>query len=842
MPSTALLTGYSPPAGAADEMIDAQGRVRPHWRAVVEGLSSIGGEELRRIEATALRIIRDNGVTYNVYGDPDEPQRPWDIDILPIVIPADEWRRIEAGLVQRALLLDRALADIYGPQRLMRLGVLPPALVHASPQFLRPFHGAEVAGGTRLHLYAADLGRRPDGEWVVLADRTEAPSGAGYALENRIIVSQMLPELFRDGRVERVALFFGALRERLLQLTGVERPHAVLLTPGPSNEAYFEHAYLARYLGFTLVEGEDLTVRDRHVFLKALSGPRKVDLILRRQDSDFCDPLELRTDSALGVPGLADAARAKTVVVANALGSGVVETRALMPLLPRLARELLGEDLKLGSTETYWFGDPKQREAARARGLDAAAERVGRQPPLLGARRAERDPRAAERAALRPAAYWAEAPAALSTAPVEDGGRLVPRPVTLRCFVAATADGYRAMPGGLARVADERGAGVSIQAGAVAKDVWVRSDGEPSSFSLLRPPGQRLEIRRTADDLPSRAADNLFWLGRYVERAEDMTRTIRALLTRLGESSGMAGNASAAEAARRLLVPMGQISQVAAELAASGDVAPVVGELHSLIYDPRNPNGLRQPLAAVGAAAWRVRDRLSADAWGALNGLKLPERGDDPETAIGSARGDLDGLIRTMAAFSGLANENMTRGPNWLFLDLGRRLERAVNTVFLLQAMLADGGPAGESETSDTLALLLEIADSFMTYRSRYFGAFETAPVIDLVLLDESNPRSAAFQVATLKSRAAALPRATPAQARGGDKELIEALHARLRTIRAEALAERGADGARPALKTLLGFLEDRLPDVSNELTEAYFRLAGRRRAGAAPRAARDVA
>lgn len=843
--SSALLEGYAPLPGSVDELVDVDGGMRPHWRQLIDGLSSLGSVELKRLEATALRMVRDNGVTYNVYGDPEAPQRPWDLDIAPLALSAAEWRDLEAGLVQRARLLDRILADVYGPQSLFRSGDLPAALIAGSPHFLRPFHGAKPPGGVHLHFYAVDLGRLPDGGWTVLADRTEAPAGAGYALENRIIVSQMLPELFRDCRVERLATFFAGFRDKLFQLTGVARPHAVLLTPGPLNEAYFEHAYLARYLGFTLVEGEDLTVRDRHVYLKTLAGPRKVDLILRRQDSDYCDPLELRSESALGVPGITEAVRAGNVVVANSLGSGIAETRPLMPFLPGLCRSLLGEDLKLRSVETWWCGDPRQRARVAEDRSRLSISQIGRFAPLIqagrGTNKAADRATLSERLRLQGARYWAEAPGRLSSAPVEEAGRLEARAVTLRCFVALTPDGYKAMPGGLARVAERAGAGASMQAitlqsGAISKDVWVMSESDVAPFSLLGSREKKIEIRRIADDIPSRAADNLFWLGRYAERAEDMVRTLRALLTRIGEVSGFAGNTTAAEAAGRLLVPMEQISKSAAEMAAGGEFVQLVTELHSLIYEPKNAHGLRPMLQSAMRAAWRVRDRLSLDAWRALNALTLPERSGEIDAVMSSARGDLDELIRTMAAFAGLANENMTRGPNWLFLEIGRRMERAVNTTWLIEAMLATGDGASAPDNADNLALTLDIADSFMTYRSRYMGVFEAGPVIDLLVLDESNPRSIAHQIATLKARANALPRATPAQSRGRDREIIDAMHARLKGFDAGDLTATDEKGARPALRELVEMIQDRLADLSNEYAESWFRLVSRRRSGAAPR------
>lgn len=828
--SAQALRGYQTAPGIYDELQAPGGAVRAHWQMVLNRLTHAGGAELMRLEAAALTRIRENGVTYNVYGEDEARQRPWDLDILPFVISAADWRQLEAGLVQRAQVLNALLADLYGEQKLLRSGALPAALVAASPQFLRQAAGAPVPGKAFLHFYAADLGRDASGAWRVLHDRSEAPTGAGYALENRIIVSQSLPELFRDAKVQRLAQFFARWRDKLFQLTGAQRPHAVLLTPGPLNPAYFEHAYLARYLGFSLVEGEDLMVRDRQVYLKTLAGPRKVDLILRRTDSDLCDPLELRSDSLVGVPGLMEAARAGQVVIANPAGAGAVENRALMAFLPRLSRALIGEDLRLTSAETYWCGDPAMAADVRA-GLDRlAVTEITRSRSLLGGNGPEPKiltPSQAE-AALRHTGprYFAESTPVLSTAPMEENGQLVARPLTLRCFVALTADGYVAMPGGLARIADRAAPLSPLRASAVTKDVWVLADGPVSNFSLLPPRGAKIELRRTGDDMPSRAAENLFWLGRYTERAEDLARTLRALSTRLGEVSGFAGHASAADAARRLLLPMGQVSLAAVETAGAGDLSALRAELDALIADPKNANGLRPMLRAVAGAAWRVRDRLSSDAWQALAAL---------QTEDGAAARDLNALIRTMAAFAGLANENMTRGPAFLFLDLGRRVERSVNTAWLLESMLADG-EAADAALPDILALTLDIADSFMTYRGRYLAEFEVAPVIDLLLLDETNPRSAAFQIGEIKARMARLPRATSAQLRGRDKEIIEFLAARLRSASASALAHADPKGGRPALRALLDLLQQRLPGLSDELTEAYFRHLTRRRAGAAPR------
>ncbi len=345
--------------GDAYDELSADGVTpRSHWSHLMEALREIGTEELGRRCARAERRIRENGITYNIYSDPQGANRPWEIDIVPFLIPAEEWRFIERGIIQRARLLNLILEDLYGSQALLKNGYFPAELLYANPAFLRPMVGVQVPGASYLHMLAVDLARSPDGQWWVLSDRTQAPSGSGYALENRTIVSDVLPDLFRSSNVLRLAPFFKAQRDALAALASCANPRIVLLTPGPHNETYFEHSYLARYLGFTLVEGADLTVRDRCVYLKTVDGLDRVDVILRRVDDSFCDPLELRSDSLLGVPGLVGAIVAGNVRVANALGSGVIETAAIMPFLPGLCRHLTGESLKLPSVATWWCGQP----------------------------------------------------------------------------------------------------------------------------------------------------------------------------------------------------------------------------------------------------------------------------------------------------------------------------------------------------------------------------------------------------------------------------------------------------------------------------------------------------
>ena len=834
-----ILAAYPRPVGRHDALIAADGSVRPQWRTLLSELGRTDGGEAARRRQAVRRMIRDNGVTYNVYDDAGGAARPWDLDILPLVLDADEWQRIEAGVIQRARLADALLADIYGPRRLVAQGLLPPHLPAGHPQFLRPLIGTVPPGGVHVHIYAADLTCAPDGTWTVLADRVEAPTGMGYALENRIVVSQAFAEPFRDGHVLRMASFFQAMKDSLAGLAPGARPRGVLLSPGPHNESYFEHAFLAHYLGMPLVEGNDLTVHDGDVFLKTLRGLERVDIVMRRVDSVFCDPLELKADSSLGVPGLVEAARASRVVLANPLGGAAIESPAMAAFLPDLCRALLGEGLALPGVPTYWCGTAAGRSRAMA-ALDRSVLRDAFDSIPLFARgstaRLGSRLDAADRARLarlierRGAEFVVQEVLPPGFAPVMEGPRLVPRPVALRVFAAWTPGGYVVLPGGLARVGQGDGerATLSMQSGAASKDVWIVSDRPHDRFTLLRSRADPLPIRRIGDEAPSRAMDNLLWLGRYAERAEGMARAIRAVVRRLGEDAGPDQD-GAPELARRLLIPYGQASEAAVAAAEAGDAAALSREMLALAGDRDRPHGLMRTLAGVERTAWPVRDRLSPDTWRSILGLTSDE-GETPRD-LAELAGRLDMLIRRSAALAGLSAENMTHGPNWLFLDLGRRIERGIAGAWIVRQLV--GGP--DEREVERLQMALEIADSAMTYRYRYLGVFQAAPVLDLLLLDESNPRSAAYQIATAAGHVADLQAQTGEADPSGARSL-EPLLAELRGADPQALVACTRDGGRPAVPRLAEAVSSGLQGLSDALADRYFRPSPRRRTGSAPR------
>jgi uncharacterized circularly permuted ATP-grasp superfamily protein/uncharacterized alpha-E superfamily protein len=800
---------------AHDEAADPNGTPRPHWAPFFESLTHLGPAELDRRWRDARHLIRENGVTYNVYGDPRGVARPWQLDPVPLLISTAEADQVGRGLIQRGILLERILADLYGPQQLLRDGLLPPELVFANPAFLRPLHGVAVPKGRYLHLYAANLGRGADGRWRVLGDRTQAPSGAGYALENRIVMTRTLPEAFRDCRVHRLAQFFQTFRDTLRSLAfkNKDNPRVVLLTPGPYNETYFEHAYLARYLGFTLVQGGDLTVRDNRVYLKVLGGLQPVDVLFRRLDDDFCDPLELRPDSFLGISGLVHAVRSGTVAVANALGTGLLETPALAAYLPALCRAVLDQDLKLESVSTRWCGNPASCKYVLDHLDDLVVKPTfpaSRMEPVFGS---ELD--SSRRAELvdcirhRPRDFVAQERTELSSTPVLVDGKLVPRKLVVRSYLAADRDGFAVMPGGLTRVGASAGMPVvSMQRGGGSKDTWVLSAGDVSEFSLLPAGGFRVPLSRSGGDLPSRAADNLFWLGRYAERADGRTRLVRAIAVRLAERSGLADSPEL-PALCRALTPTAT---------PDGPVDPAASVFHA-VFEPTNTDSLASTVRDLRRVASVVRDLISLDMWRVMSTLAVfpADPTGDAEPTPAEVLDLLNRTVITLAAFGGLAAESMTRGEGWRFLDLGRKLERSLHMIALLRATLVR--PA--EQEGPVLDAVLEVADSGMTYHRRYQSSLRAGAVLDLLVADETNPRSLASQLVTLVEDVNNLPRP------GGRAGLAPEQRFALAAIDSVRMADPDQlvpveDGERPALRQHLDHVAGWLPILSDTITQQY--------------------
>ena len=827
------------PEPGFDELAAPDGTPRRGWRSLLEGLDRVVDSDLAYAQHEVARLLEDDNVTYtpspgaavSIVDEPaaaaatalTEPQ-PWRLDPVPLVLDDREWAGLEAGVVQRAELLDAVLADLYGPQRLLASGDIPAAVVFDHAEYLRPVVGTETLESQRLFLTAADLGRAADGGWKVMADRTQAPSGAGFAMQNRRVVSRVFPELYHASNLHRLTPFFQAMRTALVESAPVtvEDPRVVVLSPGPHSETAFDQAFVASLLGFPLIEGSDLTVRDGRVWLRGLSKLDQVDVILRRVDSVWTDPLELRPGSRLGVSGLLECVRQGTVSVVNTLGSGILENPALLPFLPRLSERLLGQPLRLASVDTWWCGDPAGRSHVLAN-LDQLVVRpisrdAGRS--VLGsALTADQRSRLTARIEAAPHRFVGQEVLPLSSAPTTMAERLVPRDVVLRSFVVRNGASYTPMLGGLARVADHPGSRngplVTAPDGGLAKDVWVVSS-EPALASRVVVPRQAAShVRHPSSPaaMVPRVLSDLFWFGRYAERAEDLLRLVLATRTLAIETDLDTTHGRALEV---LLQAVTHVSTTYPGFLADG--VELMPELRAMLLDRHRPGTAGQSLAALGMSASGVRDQLSEDVWmvmaeidRALAALAAHPHDQGLQLAEASER-----VLSSLLALAGIVSENMIRDPGWFMLDSGRGLERALQVVALLRATVGhDRAPETNRMVEEAV---LTASESIVTYRRRYRARSGVEALIELLVVDQHNPRSVAYQLARIRTDLEALPTTSPT---ARPLRLLESLIEGVRTADPEVLTA-AEGGRRRALERFLSDLHDQLRDLSEAIRTQY--------------------
>jgi uncharacterized circularly permuted ATP-grasp superfamily protein/uncharacterized alpha-E superfamily protein len=822
------------------------------WTGFFDTLTDDTAADMNQRSVALARQIRDNGITYNVYADENGPQRPWSLDLFPLLVDAASWQHIEAGVLQRVRLLEHVMADVYGPQKLLASGFLPPALVHGHPGYLRAMHGIEPVGGRYLHIAAFDMARGPDGNWWVVGQRTQAPSGLGYLLENRLAISAQFGTAFDSLKVQRLASTYRALMDSLRSMSPMgQDAHLALLTPGPYNETYFEHAYLARYLGLTLVEGSDLLVRDERLYLKTLKGLVPVHGLLKRVDDQYMDPLELRADSTLGVPGLLQAIRAGNVLVANTPGSAFLESPALLGFLPALSRHLFNEELRLPALPTWWCGEGSAMFDALARlqectikptypGSDSHASF----DVVLGTRQT---PQAlnewAGRIVRHPEEHTVQAYTPLSQMPTwqtspdgqaTDQPGLVPRSVTLRVFaVSDGANGWQVLPGGLARVASSSQQITSMQRGGSSADVWALTTGEVDHATMLHPhltPESLMQRKRL---VTSRAAENLFWLGRYTERTENALRLARLTLDCLhGEDPSSVP----------LLTWLGQMA-VANTLVLPGVPTPLQAPrvferaLIDSLGSTRNATSVGFYLRALKMSASSVRERLSQEHWRIITRAeetlfaRFAEHRQRGDWSVQQALQILKDTSDHMAAITGAQTDRMSRDDGWRLLSIGRHIER----LGFLSTALSQALACKSLETDSGFDAMLELFDNAITFHAEFQQSRDMAALVDLLVIDRDNPRSVSWVAHTLRGRLAKLA--------GSDANQLCPLSLKVPNPNAWGLAQlceyapdlvtpatAGRNGATPEytlLKSVLQQCSNAAYEVSEDISTTYFTHSG---------------
>lgn len=812
-------------------MVSPAGELKPAWTAVARWFDQTDAASRGLVAGEIRRLLRENGVTYSVHGEPADEPRPWQLDTIPWMLPQEDWAKIEAGLIQRAEVLDYILTDLYTNRRLIADGWIPPELIAAHRGYLHPCHGMSIPGKRQLVFMAADLARGPDGRMWVVNDRAQAPSGLGYLIENRVVMTRALPRLFHSSGVRRLASFFHTLRETLEHFpnrSGTRVPRVVILTPGPQNETYYEHTFLASYLGYTLVQGDDLTVRDGSVWLASLGGLEPVDVIVRRVDAWFCDPLELKEDSQLGVPGLFEAARLGNVTIINHPGSGVLENPGLMAFLPGICRHLRGEELILPSAATWWCGEAKARSHVLANLEKLVIKGIQRAPTFGTVIGSELDKASLDELrrniTANPERFVGQEQVGFSTVPCMQAGELDSRRGVIRGFITSDHRGsYVVMPGGLTRVAsgpEEKI--VSSQLGGFSKDTWViGADSEPF-VSLIDDQGQ-LPPEPDARSVPSRAAENLFWTGRYSERAESTARLLRRAV--LSFVDGFGEDQNEIQCHREILTRgligvtrAGEIQQVSGSADRSDEQ-----QVLSLLTAPDRFGSLPQVLQAFRSSAYAVRDLWSPDSWRVIDSIMndWPQKNSPTLDTLDSFTSLLDRLIIDLSALLGLNLESMTRDAGWRLLDAGRRIERAQFLLGNIHHFLVEV----RSPTEERLIMesVLAASDSLVTYRKRYRTHPRLDLVLELLLLEPNNARSLLYQIDRLGANLDGLPRQPHTSRLTPEQRLLIETSAGLRLERISKLIS-ARDGERRPLKDFVERVSGSLTRLSDALTLTYFR------------------
>ncbi|NII29534.1 circularly permuted type 2 ATP-grasp protein [Pseudoflavitalea sp. X16] len=836
-----FLQQYIPASNSYNELYTEQGKVRADWERFFLSLQGLGHQEIQNRTNDIVRLLKENGVAYNIYNDPSGETRPWELDPIPQLIPASEWAVINKGLVQRATLFNLLLKDIYGPQTLIKEGIIPQELIYMHPGFLRSCMNINLPAQQYLVLYAADMGRGADGRLWIISDRTQAPSGYGYALENRFAMSGVLPELFSNLQVRRLSPFFDTLQQALNSIAPSknESPRIVILTPGPENETYFEHSYLSGYLGITLVQGNDLMVKDNFLWLKTIEGLEKVDVILRRMDDAYCDPLELKSDSLLGVPGLLQVVRKGNVAIANPLGSSIIENAGLVPFLHQAARHLVGEELIIPSIATWWCGQPKEMQYVIDNLQHLVIRRIfrrtaGTRSAIDGASLSKEDAAGLIREIkANPYLYTGQEKINFSSTPSWGGGKIEPGHSLIRSFLVKKEDGFMAMPGGLTRTSNaENSFIISNQTGGVSKDTWVLSAGEDH----VQPIKLQLQTSSTynllqKESLPSHTAENLFWAGRHTERLINNARLVRTVMQFLMQHQS--SQLPATGITKKLLLEALTHCTYSYPGFLAGDSIEQYEDLinhpweefSKNLYDENKNGGLSQNLLLFKKSVYNVRSFLSTDTWRVVEQIaetwqKAKNRSQhDPMSMVN----DLDNLNTSMFAFLGMNRESARREQEWTILDLGRKFEQSLFIIRLLQQVL-DKKQEAQTEY-ELLEAMLTATQSMTTYRYTFRDHLQLPLVLELMMLDMNYSKSLAYLIDKIRQHVAALPKQGKAQTLSEPERLMLEAHTLLHLSNGLALCKFENNGQEYLnLKELLGRLNELLLEANTVISKTYFK------------------
>jgi uncharacterized circularly permuted ATP-grasp superfamily protein/uncharacterized alpha-E superfamily protein len=757
----------------SDSLFQSDPQLIPHWNKFLNSFSQLGSEELQSRIVDINRYLKENGVTYTIHNDPSGSNRPWNLDIIPFLIQEKDWSIIEAGLSQRAGLFDLILKDIYGEQKLIKEGIIPMEIVYYHRGFIRECCGIKQAGKHNLVIYSADMAKSKDGSIWVLNDRTQSPSGSGYALENRMAMARIVPELFDHLKIRRLSPYYNAMHSALMQIAPHKNadPRIVILTPGAGNETYFEHSFLSSHLGLTLVQGDDLMVKDNFVWLKTLGGLERVDVIVRRVDDIYCDPLELKEDSQLGVAGLLQAVRSGNVSIANPLGSSVVENPGLIPFLPAIAKYFLGEKLALPTIASWWCGQKSELKYVLENLPSLVIKKIYREAfsrtSIDASLLASNDLSYLKSKILaQPHLYVAQEKVDFAITPTYVNNQLEAGHALFRSFAVANDQGYKIMEGGLTRAStDKENIIISNQIGGFSKDTWVLSSQDDSNTVNFKKEQEHLPSKQNEsykfNSLPSRNAENLYWIGRYAERVLGNARFQRTIMQYVAEANKAFIDESV-NIKKCLLEAVTHFT-----FASPGFIGKNVEqkieepweELSNLLFDQFYEGSLAFNLFAFIRSINSIPDYWSTDTWRVLREME------DSWIAASNSKfkghykmlSAVDAVITSMMAFISLNRESISREQGWTLLDTGRKIEQGLLLTSMLQITLIQ-------KQDDNIEYILRETvlksnENIVNYRFKYKAHLQLPLLLDLMLLDSSNPKSLIYQMERLKAYMNQLPK-----------------------------------------------------------------------------------
>jgi uncharacterized circularly permuted ATP-grasp superfamily protein/uncharacterized alpha-E superfamily protein len=836
-----LLQQYIPALSSYNELFSADNTIRPDWQTFFASLHQLGHKELQNRNIDIQRLLKENGVAYNIYNDPSGQTRPWELDPIPQLITANEWETINAGLIQRAELFDLLLKDIYGPQTLIKNGIIPQELIYLHPGFIRSCVNIKLPGTQHLVLYAADMARGNDGRLWIISDRTQAPSGSGYALENRFAMSSVLPELFSNLNVKRLSPYFDSLQQALTDIAphNTDNPRVVILTPGPDNETYFEHSYLAAYLGLTLVQGNDLMVKDNYVWLKTIDGLEKVDVILRRLDDSYCDPLELKSDSLLGIPGLVQSVRKGNVAIANPLGSSIVESAGLVPFLPAISKHFFGKELIMPTIATWWCGQPKEMNYVIANLKTLVVRKIfrnvaGTRSAIDGASlSAIQTEELIQQIKANPYLYVGQEKINFSSTPSWVEGKIEAGHSLFRSFLISHNNSYIAMPGGLTRTSTQKNSFIiSNQLGGISKDTWVLSaedeQEQPVNLQLTTDTLQHTIHKRS---LPSHTAENLFWVGRYTERVIYNARLQRTVMQRMLQSN-KPFNADSIGTESVLLHTLTQCTYTFPGFFEDSDPAKRKDiytkpwtELTNVLYNEKRNGSLSHNLSLLKNAVYSVRNFWALDTWRVLRQMEEEWNKAKKDNTTDHLRmiSSIDALNTSMFAFLGMNRESVRREQGWNIMDLGRKLEQVLYIITLLRSVFQN---KQEDQVEHELMESVMIASqSLITYRYTYRDHLQLPLALELLMLDTNYPKSLAYLVKKIKRYVSLLPKEGKEIPLSDKQRNIQEADSLLKLADVVALAKHDPNtGEYVSLNKFLDKLHSLIADTSMGISKTYFK------------------